>query len=189
VNASIARDSRQRRILVGVALMFFVPLGIAFILYYGNAWHPGGRVNHGELIQPPRPLPEAGLPAPYSLQHKWTLLYVQSGACDELCLKRLYDMRQVRTALDRDMQRVQRVLIADELCCDTQKLLMMHPDLIRIPRVAALEPLLESLPSPDSHRIYLVDPLGNVMMFYPAGAPAMGMLEDMKRLLRLSQIG
>jgi hypothetical protein len=55
--------------------------------------------------------------------------------------------------------------------------------------VAALEPLLELLPSPDSHRIYLVDPLGNVMMFYPAGAPAKGMLEDMKRLLRLSQIG
>jgi len=189
VTATLGRKSRQRRILIGVALMFFAPLGFAFILYYGHAWHPGGRVNHGELIQPPRPLPDAGLPAPYSLQRKWTMLYVQRGACDELCLKRLYDMRQVRTALDRDMDRVQRVLIASSDCCDAQTLRKMHPDLVTVPLAAAQGPLLDSLPSPDSHRIYLVDPLGNVMMFYPADAKAKGMLEDMKRLLKLSQIG
>ena len=183
------RQSRQRRILIGVALMFFAPLGFAFILYYGQAWHPGGSVNHGELIQPPRPLPDSALSAPYSLQRKWTMLYVQNGACDELCLKRLYDMRQVRTALDRDMTRVQRVLIANSDCCDAQKLRQMHPDLITVPLGVAQGPLLDSLPSPDSPRIYLVDPLGNVMMFYPANDQAKGMLEDMKRLLKLSQIG
>lgn len=189
MNTGISRESRQRRILIGVALMFFAPLGVAFLLYYGNAWRPGGRVNHGELIQPPRPLPDAGLPAPYSLQHKWTLLYVQLGSCDELCLKRLYDTRQVRTALDRDMDRVQRILIAEPGCCDMQALRKVHPDLISVSRGAALEPLLDLLPSPDSHRVYLVDPLGNLMMFYAAGSEAKGMLEDMKRLLRLSQIG
>ena len=189
MNAGLDRQSRQRRILIGVALMFFAPLGAAFILYYGHAWHPGGRVNHGELIQPPRPLPDSALPAPYSLQRKWTMLYVQRGACDELCLKRLYDMRQVRTALDRDMTRVQRVLIANPGCCDAQKLLQMHPDLITVPMGAAQGTLLELLPSPDAHRIYLVDPLGNVMMFYPADDKAKGILEDMKRLLKLSQIG
>jgi hypothetical protein len=180
---------RQRRILIGVALLFFGPLAISFVLYYGHAWHPGGRVNHGELIQPPRPLPDSGLPAPHSWQHRWTMLYVQRGPCDERCLKRLYDMRQVRTALDRDMDRVQRVFVADSDCCDQQKLRETHPDLITVPRGAAVGPLLGLLPEPDSQRIYLVDPLGNAMMFYAADAPAKGMLEDMKRLLRLSQIG
>jgi hypothetical protein len=180
---------RQRRILIGVALMFFAPLAVSFILYYGHAWHPGGRVNHGELIQPPRTLPDSGLPPPLSLQHKWTMLYVQRGPCDELCLRRLYDTRQVRTALDRDMDRVQRVLIADADCCDMQKLHEMHRDLATVSRGQAVEPLLELLPEPDSHRVYLVDPLGNLMMFYAADAPAKGMLEDIKRLLRLSQIG
>jgi hypothetical protein len=189
VNADPARDRRQRRILIGVALMFFAPLAVSFILYYGHGWHPGGQVNHGELIQPPRPLPDSGLPAPHSLRHKWTLLYVQRGPCDALCLRRLYDMRQVRTALDRDMGRVQRVLIADADCCDTQRMLELHPDLITLPKGVAVEPLLTSLPDPNSQRIYLVDPLGNVMMFYPADAAPKGMLEDMKRLLRLSQIG
>jgi hypothetical protein len=183
------RDRRQRRILIGVALMFFAPLAASFILYYGHGWHPGGQVNHGELIEPPRPLPDSGLPAPKSLQHKWTMLYVQRGPCDALCLQRLYDMRQVRTALDRDMGRVQRVLIADADCCDEQKLLEMHPDLITAAAGVAVEPLLAALPEPNSHRIYLVDPLGNVMMFYAADAPPKGILEDLKRLLRLSQIG
>jgi hypothetical protein len=189
MSATLDRDRRQRRILIGVALMFFAPLAISFILYYGHAWHPGGRVNHGELIEPPRPLPDLGLPAPHSLQHKWTMLYVQRGACEQLCLKRLYDTRQVRTALDRDMDRVQRVLIAEPGCCDIPALLKMHPDLITVPLGEPLEPLLKLLPEPDSHRIYLIDPLGNEMMFYAADAPAKGLLEDMKRLLRLSQIG
>ena len=189
MNANPARDRRQRRILIGVGLMFFAPLAISFILYYGHGWHPGGQVNHGELIQPPRPLPDAGLPAPHSLQHKWTMLYVQHGPCDALCLKRLYDMRQVRTALDRDMERVQRVLIADADCCDEQKMHELHPDLITAPTGASVEALLNLLPDSSTHRIYLVDPLGNVMMSYAADAPPKGMLEDMKRLLRLSQIG
>jgi hypothetical protein len=189
MNAVPERDRRQRRILVGVALMFFAPLAVAFILYYGHAWHPGGQVNHGELIQPPRALPDAGLPPPVSLQRKWTMLYVQRGTCEEQCFKRLYDTRQVRTALDREMDRVQRVLIADADCCDLKLLRETHADLVVVTRTAAIEPLLKLLPEPDSRRLYLVDPLGNVMMFYAADAPAKGLLEDMKRLLRLSQIG
>jgi hypothetical protein len=190
VNVALDYDRRQRQrgILIGVALMFFAPLGVCFFLYYGHAWHPGGQVNNGELIQPPRYLPQA-LPAPHALQHKWTMLYVQRGPCEELCLRRLYDTRQVRTALDRDMDRVQRVLIADAGCCNMQKLHEMHPDLITVPAGPAVEPLLALLPAANSRRVYLVDPLGNVMMFYEADARAKGMLEDLKRLLRLSQIG
>ena len=57
-----AHDRRQRRILIGVALMFFAPLAVSFYLYYGKFWHPGARVNAGELIDPARPLPALALP-------------------------------------------------------------------------------------------------------------------------------
>ena len=58
-----AHDRRQRRLLIGLALMFFGPLGVSFYLYYGHgSWHPGGRVNAGDLIVPPRPLPSLALP-------------------------------------------------------------------------------------------------------------------------------
>ena len=60
---AVIRDRRQRRYLIALALLFFAPLGLAFYLYYGPVgWRPAGRVNHGELIDPPRPLPALALP-------------------------------------------------------------------------------------------------------------------------------
>jgi cytochrome oxidase Cu insertion factor (SCO1/SenC/PrrC family) len=204
--SEVRAHGRNRRLLIGVALMFFAPLGLSFYLYYGSAWHPGGRVNAGELISPPRPLPALALPlafaaatgagdqtSPQFLKGKWTLLYVQHGLCDDECRRRLYDTRQVRLALDREMDRVQRVFIGDHDCCDLKELQATHPDLIAIRLSAADLPLLELLPvrpgAINSHRVYLIDPLGNVMMFYAADARSKGMLEDLKRLLRLSSIG
>ncbi len=197
-----AHDRRQRRVLIGVALLFFAPLGLAFYLYYGHGtWHPGGSVNAGELVHPARPLPSLALPLwaadgastdPNFLKGKWTFLYVGAGHCDEACLGRLYDTRQVRIALDRDMQRVQRVFIADPGCCDAQFLHEQHPDLIVIRAGPEAAPLLALLPYRNGAaqpRVYVVDPLGNLMMSYAPDAKAKGMLQDMKRLLRLSSIG
>ena len=194
-------QARQRRTLIGVALMFFAPLALAFYLYYGKDWHPGGRVNAGELIDPARPLPAVALPLasgdaqtnPNFLKGKWTFLYVQKGPCDDECRKHLYDTRQVRIALDREMHRVQRVFIAGGDCCDLTELKQAHPDLIVIRASPADAALLDLLPmrtgALNAHRVYLIDPLGNAMMLYAADAKPKGMLEDMKRLLRLSSIG
>jgi cytochrome oxidase Cu insertion factor (SCO1/SenC/PrrC family) len=209
--APAAQDRRQRRVLIGLALIFFAPLGLAFYLYYGHGtWHPGGRVNRGELVEPARPLPPLALPLYGSgstdanfLKGKWTYLYVRPGLCSEGCRARLYDTRQIRLALDRDMNRVQRVFIAGDDCCDAQFLQRQHPDLITIRATAADAPLLALLPgigAPDAGagdssgvanepRVYLIDPLGNLMMSYSADAKPKGMLEDIKRLLRLSSIG
>ena len=153
-----AHDRRQRRILIGVALMFFAPPAVSFYLYYGKFWHPGGRVNAGELIDPARPLPALALPLaspatggatqtnPQFLKGKWTFLYLQHGRCDDECGKHLYDTRQVRLALDREMNRVQRVFIGDSDCCDLKELLAAHPDLIAVRSSAADEPLMALLP-------------------------------------------
>lgn len=196
-----AHDRRQRRLLVGVGLMFFAPLGLAFFLYYGHGtWHPGARVNAGELIQPARPLPPLALPLlssgstrPDFLKRKWTLLYLATGPCAVDCRRHLYDMRQVRLALDRNMARVQRVFIAGGECCDAKFLHDEHPDLITVRLDSASAPLLALLPgggnAVNAQRIYLIDPLGNLMMWYAADASPKGMLEDLQRLLRLSSIG
>ena len=192
---------RPRRQLIGLALLFFAPLGLSFYLYYGfGTWRPAGRVNAGALIEPARPLPAMALPLagggvtdPQVLRGRWTLLYVQHGSCDTDCRRNLYDTRQVRAALDRDKDRVQRVFIGDGDCCDLKALREMHPDLIAVRASPQDQPLLALLPraadARQSERIYLIDPLGNLMMFYTAGADPKGMLEDMKRLLGLSHIG
>ena len=99
---------------------------------------------------------------------------MQSGPCADSCRTRLYDTRQVRLALDRDMNRVQRVLIAGDGCCDAQFLHEQHPTLIAIRATPAAAPLLALLPDRDegrtaastaqAPRVYLIDPLGNLMM-------------------------
>jgi hypothetical protein len=183
-------DRRQRRLLVGLALLFFAPVGLSFYLYYGHSTlQPLGRVNRGTLIDPPRALPAGAITG-----GKWTLLYVGPGECAASCQRKLYETRQVRLALDRDLPRVQRVFIATGNCCDDAFLRREHPDLVVL-RASVEAPLLAILPtqngSPplDADRVYVIDPLGNLLMAYDADAPPKGLLEDMKRLLKLSHIG
>lgn len=199
-------DARgQRRVLIGLALLFFAPLAFAFVLYYGFAWRPGARVNHGDLIDPPRPLIAPAMPrvamggaeargesGPDLLKHKWTLLYVGPGECPTRCRTNLYNTRQVRTALGHDMERVQRVFIADGPCCDLDFIAAQNRDLVTVRSTPEAAPLLEQLRNGDpsaADRIYLIDPLGNLMMSYAPDAPPKGMLQDLKRLLGLSSVG
>ena len=192
---SAVPQRRSRRLLIGLAVLFLAPLAVSFYLYYGHSeLQPGSRVNRGELIQPVRSLPQdslallaGGETGPDFLLHKWTLLYAAPQACDADCRRRLYDMRQVRIALDRDMPRVQRVFIAPPDCCEAGFLATQHPDLVTV-RADAAARLLDALPH-GAGDIYIVDPLGNLMMAYAPDAPAKGLLEDMKRLLKLSHIG
>jgi len=207
-----------RRVLIALALLFFAPVAVAFILYYGIGWSPGGRVNHGELVEPPVPLPELALPqadgprpggpdaasgtgaepavtSPSFLKGKWTLLYLGDGACSAGCRADLYNTRQVRAALGADRERVQRVFLAEGACCDLDWLHAQQPDLITVQAGGAAAPLTAILehagqsPAPAADRVYLIDPLGNLMMSYAADARPKGMLEDLKKLLRLSHVG
>jgi hypothetical protein len=203
---------RQRRGLVGLAALFLAPLALAFLLYYGVGWHPSGRLNHGDLIDPAQPLPAVALPrvaleaspagahgeslsSEKLFKGKWTLLYWGQGSCPSDCQEQLYKTRQIRTALGKDRERVQRVFIAGGECCDTALLRGRHPDLITVRDVPDAAPLMELLRQSQPlggsalDRVYLVDPLGNLMMSYAADSSPKGMLEDLKRLLGLSHVG
>jgi cytochrome oxidase Cu insertion factor (SCO1/SenC/PrrC family) len=215
MNAPAGRRSRaQVWILVGV---FFAPLALAFLLYYGmGGWRPSGSTNHGELISPARPLPDVELPslsgaplAPETWHGKWTLLYVGDGRCDGRCRAALTLMRQTRLALNADMTRVRRVFIATGNCCDQAYLEAEHPGLlVALGDNAAGAELLSAFPDAPQARdgvprdysrsahadhsgiVYVVDPLGNLMMRHPPQAPpAKGLLEDLRKLLKLSHIG
>jgi len=196
--------SRGRRQLVLLAALFFVPLAIAFWMYYGPAgWRPAGDVSKGDLIEPARPLAAIALATPDGkltdarfLRGKWSMVYVGDGLCDDRCRKALYLTRQSRIALNKDMDRVQRVFLVTGRCCDRGFLAQEHPDLI-VARVdddasaALLEPFptYGGVPLADAGRIYLVDPHGNLLMSYAPTAPDKALLTDVKKLLRLSHIG
>jgi cytochrome oxidase Cu insertion factor (SCO1/SenC/PrrC family) len=194
--------ARGHRTLIAVAAAFAAPLVAAFWLYYGGGWHPTRTTNRGELIEPARPLPELALRdadgAPVAaelLRGRWTVLYVGSGACDPACRRVLYLTRQTRLALNKDVGRVQRVFIATADCCDRRALAADHPDLTvltadagRLARwLGAIPPA--SATDAGSSGLFLVDPLGNLMMRYPPDAPDKALLDDLTRLLKLSHIG
>lgn len=197
------RPRNQAWILVGV---FFGPLLLAFALYYGGHYfglnlRPAGSTNRGDLIHPARPLPQVELDTTdgkkldaQTLQGKWNLVYVGDGQCDARCREALVLMRQTRLALNDDMTRVQRIFLATASCCDDQYLSTEHPGLITAKADgAAGQQLMDSFPdgaaTATTGRIYIVDPLGNLMMSYDAQAPRKGLLEDLKKLLKLSHIG
>ena len=200
-----ARNLRTVGLLAG---LFVLPLALSFWLYYGLHWHPAGMTNHGELIEPPRPLP--ALPAPPRLtvpgspaelareaapetlfRARWTLVYIGDGACDAHCRDALYFMRQTRLSLNNDMTRVRRVFLATGAAPD-EGLLAREFAGLTVVRIQGpqLTQLLAQFPARDqAHSLYVVDPLGNLMMRYDARRSPKGLLEDLKKLLQLSHIG
>ena len=195
------RQRRSRRTLLILLALFFAPLLVAFLLYYGaDGWRPAGATNRGDLVHPPRPLPQAVLRTPQgadldtaALHGKWSLVYIGAGQCDARCHEALTLMRQTRLALGDEMSRVQRVFLANGECCDQPYLDTEHTGLM-IARADANTPLLATFalngqPPEQAGRIYIVDPLGNLMMSYESGAQRKALLEDLKKLLKLSHIG
>jgi hypothetical protein len=190
--------ARNLRTVGALAALFLLPLILAFYTYYATAWRPLGRVNHGTLVSPARPLPVVALPrAPASdtaaaatLRDHWTLVYVGDGACDADCRAALLVMRQTRLGLNNDMTRVARVFLASGNCC-VQTADGAEAGLAVLDASGAAAAALLGLFPIDgrAHSIYVVDPLGNLMMSYDARTDPHGLLEDLRKLLRLSHIG
>ncbi len=190
--------ARNLRTVSALAALFVVPIAVSFALYYGAGWSPAGHVNHGELIEPARPLPSVSLPGadgrtrvPNVFTERWALVYVGDGRCDRACQFALYVMRDTRLDLGNDMARVERVFLVTADCCDRESLAREHPGLIVLDASGnSARTLLAAFPQDGrDSTIFVVDPLGNLMMRYDSRHDPMGLLQDLQRLLRLSHIG
>lgn len=178
----------QRRTLWVLLAVFFMPLLAAFVLYYGVGWRPAGGTNHGELLQPVKQMPAQAAP----LQEKWALVYVGDGRCDEDCRRALVMARQTRLALNQEMTRVERAFFAVDGCCDRTYLEQEHPGLQVFDSTAGetRAALLAALPQQDlRHDLIIVDPRGNIVLRFDSRQNPRGLLDDLKKLLKLSHIG
>ena len=184
----------KRRPLMWLLLIFAARLAGAFWLYYGSGWRPAGTTRHGELIEPVVTLPAlplAGFGA-NALAGKWTLLVVGTGesGCDAECRNALIYARQTWLSLGRLNARVQRMLLAGPGCCDEAYMRNEHQGLAVAPASSAgAATLLSTIPEPHVRYVFIVDPLGNLMMRYDVRQDPKGLREDLKKLLELSHIG
>lgn len=191
---------RQRLKLLLIFFLFALPLLVA-VIWNANLdrWRPGTTTNYGELIVPARPLAPfdmLGLDGAHITQDflrgKWTLVYIGAAACAAACQGNLYKMRQVRVALNEKMERVQRLWVLSDAprAAPAPALLDEHPGLaVAKPGTAELGHFMSQFNPPGPDQIYLIDPLGNLMMRYPADADPKGLLTDLQRLLLTSWVG
>ena len=123
------------------------------------------------------------------LRGKWLIITVDSANCDGQCDKKLYLMRQVRISLSSEMNRVERVLLVRGPGNVSAALLKKYPGMHMLTGADAnLLGRFPAITDPTDH-VYLVDPLGNLMMRFPENADPKRVIKDMKLLLKASQIG
>jgi hypothetical protein len=184
VNAPSVRHNR--RLFYVLLVAFFGPVIVSFLLYYFSDWRPAAQNAHGELIS--RAL--EGAPAP--LKDAWSLVYIGDAACEsDACREALVFGRQTRLSLNQEMQRVRRVMLATAHCCANDYLAREQEGLVVVDASdAAGVALVGQFPAKDrEHTLYVVDPLGNLVMRYDARQDPKGLLTDLKKLLKLSHIG
>ncbi len=180
---------RGRLQLLALALVFFGPLTIAIARYYGIGTPAGESVNYGALLDPPVSL-EAKAHFDTGLRSRWTLLFKASGDCDEDCTRALIDIRQIRLATGREIDRIERALLLPEGAAIAGDTLDAHPGLIVLRQGAAPgEAVAEAFAAQPADHIYIIDPLGNLILRYPMEPERKALLGDLKKLLKLSRIG
>lgn len=182
--------------MVVLLLVCAAPVVASYFTYY--VVRPEGRRNYGELIDPQRPLPT--LPTVSltgqtgqltALKNQWLLISVSSAACDPACQQRLYLQRQLREALGKEKERLDRVwLIIDDAPLDDKlKPALATSTVLRVPAPGLAQWLAPAQGQQLEEHLYLVDALGNWMMRFPANMDAAGAAKakrDLDRLLRAS---
>ncbi len=157
-------------------------------------------INYGTLVQPVKklqwPVLEslAGDRFENGFGRKWTFLLFSREPCSQQCQSNLFYLRQIRTLLGRDTPRLQNLLIITSVeDKDLTSFLVDYPDLVVIENSSELLYSqfqimgLEQIGS--TPQLYLVDPDNNYMMYYPAEFDHYRVLDDIRKLMKLSQIG
>ncbi|WP_426208131.1 SCO family protein [Massilia sp. TWP1-3-3] len=183
--------------LLAVLAVCASPLIFSYLTYY--VIKPSGRTNYGTLIDPrAHPIPALGTTGldgkPLALdayKGKWIMLQVEPGDCPQACKDQLVKVRQLRLMQGKGMERIERVwLITDNAPLDIE--LMKVIDGVRMLRVKpdAVKAWLPVEPGGDvTDHLYLIDPLGNLMMRFPKDAEPNKVTKDIGKLLKASAIG
>jgi len=191
-----------RASLVIIAALFLLPLLLAWFMYSGVIeYKPSSTRNFGQLVAPPLPIawddtvlmpaavePESG--AAQAFSDHWVILYTVPDPCLETCFQEVTSLRQIHLASGRHQARIRIALLIQEPTSNELEISLRNAypkfHLINDPS-GELNATLEQAAGGD-RSTYLIDPLGNIMMFYAAGADPNHLKQDLKRLLTWSKL-
>jgi cytochrome oxidase Cu insertion factor (SCO1/SenC/PrrC family) len=176
-----------------IAAVCIAPFAASFVAYY--FYQPEGRINYGDLIEGRRLPPVTlrltdGGDFPLArLEGKWVFITIDDAACDAYCEKKLWQIRQVRKTQGKYPERIERVWLVTGGGKPAQRLGTEYVGTWMID--GRDNAVLDVLPHAGAHadHIYLVDPLGNVILRDPRDADPSRMKKDLERLLKVSRVG
>ncbi len=191
------RTRRGRLKMLAVWAVCAAPVVASYYTYY--VLRPQGRVNYGQLIQPPISMPadatwslhdlRGNLVLPSSLKGQWLLITVAGGACNSECEQHLYQQRQLRETLGKDKDRLDRVwLVTDDAPVRAELLpALQQAWVLRASDEAVRRWLFPQAGHGLSQHLYLVDPRGDWMMRFPAQLDPSRVKKDLTRLMKANE--
>jgi len=180
-------DRRKGRLqLLLVLLVALGPMVLATSMYKFKFWVPDSRIYHGELIGNGQTRADLGV---QSDEKRWQLLVSAPGSCEADCQQLVYLARQIQIGLGRDAGRASHALSSAQPLDGvyTAKLAREYPQLQRYP--LDLPAFRKAVPGLDAPRLWIVDPHGNLVLRYGAEVNGKDLLNDLRHLLKLSNIG
>ncbi len=178
--------AKGRLQLILILLVVIGPMLLATGMYKLQFWVPEGRSYHGEMIGDGKTLADLGVPA--EAEH-WQLLVSAPKNCAVDCQQLVYLARQINIGLGRDASRAGHALASVEPVSGEYlaKLESEYPQLQRYPLDATRYGALA--PNRSEAQLWIVDPHGNLVLRYDARAKGKDVLNDLRHLLKLSNIG
>ena len=172
--------------LILILMMVIGPMVLATFMYKLQFWVPDSRSYHGELIGNGQTRADIGVQAD---EQRWQLLVTAPTACAADCQQLVYLARQLQIGLGRDASRASHALAsAQPLSTDYDaKLKAEYPQLQRYP--LDLSTFTKAAAAPGEAQLWIVDPHGNLVLRYDAGVNGKDLLNDLRHLLKLSNIG
>ncbi|MBT3548974.1 MAG: hypothetical protein HOI56_02855 [Gammaproteobacteria bacterium] len=177
-----------------IVSIFILPFIISYLML--DDYSPGkdyATTNYGDLIIPMVNISDVNIIVDNKTlpNGKWLLLYYSNTKCDKECFESIYLMRQVNTALGKDMDRLKRIFLSNNLLSNSVKtnLLENYPDLLIIKNKPNKIHVLIKEVSNNKNAVLLIDPLGNVILRYDNNFDGKKLLKDIKKLFKLSRVG
>lgn len=192
--------------LILIVIISLAPVVFALLAYYVPALglRPEGTNNYGTLIQPQRPMPDStALPLTdlngntaelADLRGQWLLITADDASCPESCVRKLFILRNSHASQGKEVERLSRIwFVLDDGAVDPQILdayrgtHMLRTDPAQLAEFLApgASDTEQALKGP----MWIIDPLGNLMMAFPPDAEPTEVRDDIRKLLRNSRIG
>ena len=191
--------SSSKKTLLMMIFVFVAPIVIGAIMFLNadNLKMGSSTVNYGQLITPPVLINVKGIQVDNqaadvekTAREKWTLLYLTPEVCDEKCSARIDLLKRLRLVTNENMRRIRTLAVFPQAPANQEKLEFDNPDLVIGVRGVDSSAFMAQFPKLDENPVYLIDPIGNLMMYYSGDTPDIKrMLKDLKRILKYSHIG